>query len=180
MKPAMVVRRTIVSFDLATKTGVAYGYIGGRPTLETWKLEGKTRPYRLYDLQQRVEAFLADNAIDLVGYEKPLPLRALLNIGSLDETIQMLRSCIGIVEAATAKFKLPVATWTAQEARKGVIGTGKFPHGLAKKKVMEYAWMLGYRPDDDNQADALIGFLYQSGRMNPRIAHLSTPMFAAG
>ncbi len=172
--------QAISCFDLAGKAGLAHGLIGGRATLETWALKGKHRPDKLVDLRDRIEAHVAECPVDLIAYEAPLPIMALLRIGSRDGTIQMLRSCIAVVEEVAARHRIPIDTWTAQEARKKVIGHGRYPRGLAKKKVMTYARMMRYEPGDDNQADALIGFLYISAKLNPRVAHLSTPLFAMG
>jgi cytochrome c-type biogenesis protein CcmH/NrfG len=60
------------------------------------------------------------------------------------------------------------------------MGRGRFKRGEAKKAVMAFCRMLRYAPNNDNEADAIIGFLYQSALLNPRTAHLSTPLFAAG
>jgi len=47
----------------------------------------------------------------------------------------------------------------------------------AKRGVMRGCRLLGYFPAGDDEADALVGFLYQSALLNPRWAALQGPLF---
>jgi Holliday junction resolvasome RuvABC endonuclease subunit len=173
-------RPYITCLDLATKTGAAHGVAGAKhPILETWDLsEAKERPDKLVLLDSMLERHIADYKPDAIFYEAALPINVLMKIGATEETIQMMRSLIGTVEQACARHGVKVAHWQVQAARRGVMGRGRFKRGEAKKAVMAFCRMLRYDAKNDNEADALIGWLYQSALLNPRTAHLSTPLFA--
>ena len=174
-------RPYITCLDLATKTGVAHGLAGGTPTLETWDLHGADeRPAKLGLLNQMLDRHIAAFHPRTIYYEAPLPLSVLMKIGATEPTIQMLRSLAAVVEQAAWRNEVGVGSWPVQTARQAVIGRGRFPRGEAKRAVLGFCRLLRYTPENDNEADALIGFLYQSALLNPRTAHLSTPLFAAG
>lgn len=175
-------RPYITCLDLAITTGVAHGLAGAaKPVLETWSLkEPDTRPAKLALLDEMLDRHIADHHPDMIFYERPLPIAVLMKIGATESTIQMLRSLAAVTEGAAARHDLRVGSWTVQEARQGVMGRGRFPRGEAKRAVMAFCRMLRFSPANDNEADALIGFLYQSALLNPRTAHLSTPLFATG
>jgi len=176
----MGARPYITALDLATKTGACHGLAGAsRPVLETWDLSAvKERPNRLVLLDEMLERHIADFKPSLIFYEAPLPIAVLVQIGCGDDTIQMLRSLVGAVEMACARNGIPVGSWAVQKARHSVIGQGRFKRGEAKKAVVTFCRMLGYKPANDNEADALIGFLYESALLNPKTAHHTTPLFA--
>jgi Holliday junction resolvasome RuvABC endonuclease subunit len=174
-------RLTITCLDLATKTGVAYGLAGGKPTLETWDLRAaEERPAKLVLLDQMLDRHIAAFRPSMIYYEAPLPLSVLMAIGATESTIQMLRSLAAVVEQAAWRNEVGVGSWPVQTARQAVIGRGRFPRGEAKRHVMAFCRLLRYAPNNDNEADSIIGFLYQSALLNPRTAHLSTPLFATG
>jgi len=174
-------RPYITCLDLAITTGVAHGLAGAaKPVLETWSLkEPGTRPAKLALLDQMLDRHIADYHPDMIFYERPLPIAVLMKIGATESTIQMLRSLAAVAEGSAGRHDLRVGSWTVQEARQGVMGRGRFPRGEAKRAVMAFCRTLKYEPENDNTADALIGFLYQSALLNPRTAHLSTPLFAS-
>lgn len=174
----METRPVITCFDLARQVGVATGQVGSRPKLETWILDAEARPEKLLQLDDLLLRHFDRQRIDYAYYEAPLPIAVLMGIGAREWTIQLLRSAVAVLEQRCARHKIPVAGWNVQVARRAVIGTGRFKRGTAKRHVMAYARVLGYAPADDNQADALIGFLYQAALLNPRLSYKSTPLFA--
>jgi Holliday junction resolvasome RuvABC endonuclease subunit len=173
-------RLYITALDLATKTGVCHGPAGSpRPLLETWSLAAASeRPNRLVLLDEMLERHIADFKPAAIYYEAPLPIAVLIQIGARDQTIQMLRSLVAVAEQACARNGVKVGSWQVQAARHAVMGRGRFKRGEAKKHVMAFCRMLNYMPANDNEADALVGWLYQSALLNPRTAHLTTPLFA--
>lgn len=176
----MGARPFITALDLATKTGACFGPAGAsKPILETWNLSvAKERPDRLVLLDSMLERHFADHRPVMLFYEAPLPMAVMMQIGASDETIQMLRSLIAVTEQACARNGVKVASWQVQQARHAVMGKGRFKRGEAKKAVLAFCRMLRYEPQNDNEADALIGWLYESAILNPRTAHLTTPLFA--
>lgn len=172
----------IACFDSATAVGACDGVVGcAKPRCWTWDLRkgGKERPQRLLHLSRELGAYYRANRVDLAYVEAPLPIAVMMNIGSNDETVQMLRGVVAIIETVSARAGVPIAWWDVQAARQAVTGRRTYPKGTAKIEVMKHCRMLGYTPADENQADALVGFLYQSALLNPRLAHLTTPLFGA-
>lgn len=169
----------ITCFDAATSTGCCDGIVGGEPRYWSWHLQdaGKGRPQRLLYLWNFLGAYFTENRIDRAFIEAPVRLAAMMEIGTSDDTLQFLRSIIGVIELACAAHEIPVGFWTPIEARKAVIGRGTFPRGMAKKEVMKFCRMLKHDPEDDNAADALIGWYYESALLNPRTALHTTPLF---
>lgn len=173
-------RNYISALDLATKTGVCHGPAGSpRPLLETWSLSAASeRPNKLVLLDSMLDRHIFDYKPDMIFYEAPLPMAVMMQIGASDSTIQLLRSLVAVVEQACARHGVKVGSWQVQAARHGVMGRGRFKRGEAKKHVMAFCRMLNYMPANDNESDALIGWLYESAMLNPRTAHLTTPLFS--
>jgi Holliday junction resolvasome RuvABC endonuclease subunit len=169
----------IVCFDLATTTGCCDGIVGTIPRYWNWDLRdaGEGRPARLLHLWNFLGAYLTEYRVDRVFYEAPMPIAVMTQIGATDDVVQFLRGAIGVVELAAAAHDVPIASWRVQEARQAVIGRGRFQRGTAKKEVMKYVRLIGHEPDDDNTADAIVGWLYESAILNPGTAHASTPLF---
>jgi hypothetical protein len=185
----------IACFDVATTTGCCDGRVGDKPRYWNWDLRdgGEGRPQRLLHLWNFLGAYLIENKVDRVFVEAPLNIGVMASMnrkdddtgeyskfkGVSDEVLQFLRGGIAIVELAAAAHQIPVDWWPVQSARKAVIGRATFPRHTAKREVMKYVRLLGYEPDDDNTADAIVGWLYESALLNPRTALHTTPLFGA-
>jgi Holliday junction resolvasome RuvABC endonuclease subunit len=168
----------IACFDAATSVGACDGPVGGRPRMVTWDLRRfEGRPQRLLALSDHLDAYFRATPVDYAFVEAPLAIAVMMEIGATTETVQLLRGIVAVIEVCAARARVPVGWWSVQEARKAVTGRATWPRGTAKTEVMKYCRMLGYDPSDDNQADALIGWLFESARLNPRIAHLTAPLF---
>jgi hypothetical protein len=179
----------IACFDLATTTGCCDGPVGGRPRFWQWDLRdgGEARPARLLHLWNFLGSYLTEQRVDRLFYEAPVPLAAMMEIGSDEDTIQFLRSTIAVLELAAAAHEIPVASWPVQSARKSVCGRATFPternprtgkkEGTAKREVMRYVRLLGHEPESDNEADAIVGWYYECSLLNPRVAMATTPLF---
>lgn len=169
----------IACFDLATTTGCCDGPVGGQPRHWDWDLRdgGEGRPQRLLCLWNFLGNYLTQTRVDRLYYEAPMPLAVMMQIGADESTIQLLRSLVGLVELAAAAHQIPVESWSVQAARKAVTGYATFPKGTAKREVMKYVRTLGHEPESDNEADAIIGWHYESALLNPRTALATTPMF---
>jgi hypothetical protein len=111
-----------------------------------------------------------------VYYEAPLPLSAMMRVGAREETIAFLRGLCAVVEVCAADAGLPVDIWDVQQARQAVLGQSR---GMKKREIVRWVQILGYASvENDNEADALVGFLYWSSRIKPAEAYRSTPLFA--
>lgn len=175
--------RTFIScFDTATTVGVCDGLLNGKPRMWSWdlRLAGPSRPDRLFMLSEHMAAYFRQNKVDYVFYEHPLALAVLMEIGASEETIQLLRGVVTVIEVEASRANVPVGSWRVQEARKAVTGHATFTKGKAKSEVLKYCQMLGYKPDGDDQADALVGWLYECSRLNPRMQAALTPLFGGG
>lgn len=184
----------IAAFDLATMTGGADGPAGGRPRSWSWDLAkaGKSRPARLAMLRDYADRYLVETKPDAVFFEKPLPIAALFaqvqhggmqsafRMGATDETIGMLRGCIGVIESSAAKAKIPLIEGVdVQAARRALTGLGKFPKGEGKDIVFDWCRRLGWNPANTDESDAMAIWAMGCGKMSPLNAHATTPLFAA-
>jgi hypothetical protein len=168
----------ILCLDLATSTGAAWGEPGERAASAVWNLRdaGKDRPARFLQLARLLSSAIVTHKITAIYYEAPLPLSAMMRVGAHEETIAFLRGLCAITEFCAADTGLPVETWDVQEARRAVLGQAR---GLDKRAIIRTVQYLGYPAiENDNEADALVGFLYWSARLKPAYAYRNTPLFA--
>jgi hypothetical protein len=124
------------------------------------------------------------HAIDVLCYEAPMPIAVASRIGASEDTMLMLRGLVGILECCGARADIKdIRSFNVQDARQHFCGTRTFPKdakgkSTAKAEVMRIAKMLGVKCSDDNSADAFVGWSYTCALLNPRLAHLCTPLFA--
>jgi crossover junction endodeoxyribonuclease RuvC len=142
----------ILTLDLATITGWAIGRHGQRPVSGSVRLTSK--PHAKIGsmgaaLMDHVHALWIEHEFDRVVVEAPL-----ITTKGMDRTRQAL-GLAGIVELWGYRRTVPVREAPASTVRKQVLGRGTFPKGEAKSAVMAWAEAAGYRPQDDNEADAL-------------------------
>lgn len=174
----------IAAFDLATVTGVCVGRAGIKnPTLATWDFrEFNPRPARFYEFFVRAHnlfamAHKAGAPVTQVRYEAPMTLGAMNKVGASEATVGLLRGIVGVLEACAWRAGIrDITSISVHAARNHLIGTNRKG---GKAEVIRWCRMLGYPVEDDNQADAVALWSRASALANPRIAHLSTPLFAA-
>lgn len=171
----------IACFDVATICGCCDGFVGGRPRYWNWHTAdaGPGRPQRLLYLWNFVNAYLteAEPRVERIFVEAPMPIAVMVQIGAQDDTVQFLRAAVGVIELAAAAHEIPVEWWNVQAARQAVCGRRTYPKGTAKREVMKIVRTLGHEPDDDNTADAIVGWYYESALLNPRMALATAPLF---
>jgi hypothetical protein len=176
----------IAAFDVATATGVCLGAPGGKPKTWTWELSdaGDSRPAKLEYFWRLLDGAFSALALDALYYEQPLELRVLMEIGAKDETVALLRGAIGVLEAwAYGAGIRKIEAIPVQAARKALTGRATFPKttggkSTAKFAIQRYAHILGVNVETEHEADAFCVWNYACCLNNPRIAHLSTPLFA--
>lgn len=176
----------IACFDVATSTGVCVGYAGEKhPLVTTWNLRaaGKSRPRRLLTFSILCQQLFKANEVDIVRYEAPMPLRAMMKMGSSEETILLLRGAIGVLEAEAARAEIEnIGSVKVQDARQHFLGQRTFPRGkngrsAAKDYVLIQCETLGIKVHTDHEADSVCLWSYTCALQNPRLAHLVTPLF---
>lgn len=178
----------ITAFDLATITGVCDG--DSKPRVWTWDLHDAgppdDRPHRLGLLSRFIVKYLDAHKPSLIVYEAPMPLSAMMQRGSSEETVAFLRGSIGVLEAICGNRNIPVEGVTPQKARQSVLGWYTNKTGeKTKPRVIREVTMLGLRGIDgeapsENECDAYVVWQWAINRLNPRLAHLQTPLFRGG
>lgn len=174
----------IAAFDIATTTGLCFGAPGGRPTLTTWDLRpAGDRPRRLAHFHCLCTEFFRLYKIDKVRYESPLNLRAMFGSGTSEQVMLMLRGAIGVLECAAAQAGIDdIGSFNVQDARQHLTGFRTFPKvkgkSTAKAQIMKMCKTLGIDAKTEDSADAYAGWSYCCALANPRLAHLTSPLFS--
>jgi hypothetical protein len=177
----------VASFDLATSCGIALGRVGDKvPRVTTWDLRstGPSRARRLLYFSNMCDELFRRHAVDVLRYEAPMPIAVASRIGASEDVILMLRGLVGILECCGARADIKdIRSFNVQDARQHFCGRRTFPKdakgkSTAKTEVMRIAKMLGVNCSDDNSADAFVGWSYTCALLNPKLAHLCTPLFA--
>lgn len=177
-----LLRPVILALDVATLTGYCLGRVGARePLIGSINLRdvGTSRPRRFLYLAKSLASLFASHEIDQVRFESPMNIAVAARVGATEEVMLLLRGAIGVVECEAARAGIEdIDSFTVQEARKHVLDVGRVPKGTGKKEVMKAVTALGYKCANEDQSDALAGWLYCSALADPRRAHLVTPLFA--
>jgi hypothetical protein len=103
----------------------------------------------------------------------------MIQIGATEDTVALLRGAIGVLEATAAEAGVHrIEAVAVQDARQSLTGRRTFAKGgEAKLAVISAARSMGVAVATDHEADAYAVFWYASAMHNPRLAHLSTPLF---
>jgi hypothetical protein len=111
-----------------------------------------------------------------IVYEAPLDPRHMGKHTNLETAFMLIGLC-GVAEAVAHQ----TGHWTVKKAdagsvRKHLIGRG-IPAGEAKAHVIRAIRTIGFDPKDDNEADAIAGWIYASSILDPKTGAGSTPLF---
>jgi hypothetical protein len=186
----MTAQPFIAAFDVATATGVCDGACGDTPRVFTWYLDdaGKERARKLCYFRRLLDRYFAENhAIEAVYYEAPLNSAVMMQIGSSDDVIALLRGSIGVLEASAVHAGIQcVEPLNLQSARQALTGQRTFARvkkgsrmvSTAKDVITATAKSMGVTVATDHEADAYAVWFYACALHNPRIAHVSQPLFA--
>jgi hypothetical protein len=176
--------KTVAVFDVATSCGVCLGRVGEKPRVTTWDMRevGPSRARRLLYFSDLCDEFFSRHKIDVLRYEAPMPIAVASKIGASEETMLLLRGMVGVLECCGARAGIfDINSFAVQAARQHLLGRRTFPKSrgksTAKAEVMKMAKVLGVECQDDNSADAWCGWSYTCALLNPRLAHLVTPLF---
>ncbi len=124
--------------------------------------------------------------VDAAFYESAMVIAAAAHMGSDEETQIFLRGAIGVFEACAAEANVPIIRPVdVKDVRKHFIGQRTLPKGKAvggmspaKRAVFDRCHTFGWQVENDNESDACALWSYGCGSLNPRLAHLVTPLFA--
>ena len=121
--------------------------------------------------------------IDAVYYEQPVNLRVMMKIGATDEMIALLRGAVGVLESCAVHAGIKtVEAVSVQDARQALTGKRTFARlrgkSTAKDAIINTAKMMGVDVKTEHEADAYAVWWWSCARHNPRLAHLSQPLFA--
>lgn len=144
--------RSVMTLDLATRTGWCCGIPGQRPRFGVQKLGGTSRAQVYSSLLAFLDQSLQVHQFGELVIEAPL-------VRGEHSGIEAGRRAIGMVEHVTLfayDNSIPLSEEHVGSTRKAVLGRGTFPKGEAKGEVLAWCRQNGFEPPDDNAADALV------------------------
>lgn len=174
----------ILTLDLATKCGFAFGVAGDAPRcvrsgVVALKDRDEDRSAAYANLIAWLDKQLRERRPDMVLKEAPLNLQAFRNLGNAAFTVRMTLGLHGIVEGVCARFAVRCEEAADATIRKHFLGRANFgARAATKAAVIQRCHVLGYMPrecNDDNRADALACFDYAAatyGKSRPSPLHL--------
>jgi hypothetical protein len=167
----------IAAFDLATTTGACDGAPGTVPRAWTWALPkyGTTREQRFGLLLAYADRYFAESRPEAVFYEAPMRL---IQKGRGEAPVAVLRGLIAILTASAARAGIKrIQAVDVQQARRALLGHSPAA-GDGKQLVFDRCRLLGWAPANLDESDAMCIWSLGCAMVNPRIAHISTPLFA--
>ena len=143
----------IAALDLATKTGVAVGPLGGSPALWTLDLksksEAKFHASRLMQIQGLAHRLIAEHGVRFIAIEKPF----VATHNNWETTLLTIGLTANVLSWAERKG-IPVDIFPSQTVAKHFTGSGKMKRDEKKAAILAECRARGWDPNDDNQADA--------------------------
>jgi len=169
----------IIFLDLARQAGWAEGATGepirsGSEMLApTDATHGRTFAALDAFLTERIEAFRPN----VVAFEQPMDPRHMGGRTTF-KTARLLMGLTAIAEATVHRMGVrTIYECDVRDIRKHLLG--KQPaKGQAKEEVMQYLRYTGWTPRDDNEADAIAGWLYVEAILSPQDGARRIPMFS--
>lgn len=172
---------SILFLDLATQTGWCEGVPGQRPTSGTIRLAGSGGPnaeayntlYQFLDDRLRLTRY---QMIAIEAPQSPSHMAGRTNANTL-------RRLIGLCEVVEwvayrhGYFGKRMVEARVDDVRRYLFAGSRPAKGEAKIAVVSRIKALGYQPADDNEADAIAGWLYASGIVGSKLAKMTTPLF---
>lgn len=168
----------VLFLDLATTTGWCEGEPGKSPESGTIRLApaGASPAAAFGGLIAFLGERLTARRYRLVAYEQPMDPRHLkTNINTARKLIGMPAIVEGLCHQTGHSRVHEVGV---HAIRKSLIG-GRPARGEAKREVTKHLHLLGYRPADDNEADAIAGWLHVTAIIDPESGARGGPLFAA-
>lgn len=162
----------LLALDLATTFGWACALPGGEPEYGSLRLPSKDGEGAVFLAYERwLEAALTNWQPKLVVYEAPILIG---NRTSLQTATRLIGLGVITLKCCTAREVYRVERANNSTVKKFNTGGGK----SEKLAMIDAVGRHGWRPSDDNAADALGIFLYAEAKHAPHITRGAGPLFA--
>ena len=143
----------VLALDISSRTGWAYGHADAPPIFDTWTLGKFDELGRACSsLAASLEAAIALHAPRLILFEAPIPKQQTSARG-------LIYLC-GVVEMIAYEQSVRAREEHAATVRKAVLGRGGSFAIDRKLVVIGWCREQGWKPKDDNAADALVLLRY--------------------
>lgn len=133
--------KKILSLDIATKTGWKTSTASG-----VWDLKpnrGESEGMRVVRFKAKVRELIDLENITLVSYERPA--------GMHKSSIMVASEMVGVLKDLCIEKGIDLACYSANEIKRFATGKGN----ANKEAMIKAALELGFKPRDDNEADAI-------------------------
>ena len=167
----------ILALDLATITGWARGPAGGKPEYGSIGKRGRSHEAILGEFQRWLIGETAgERKPDVIAYELPI-----MRPTDRANVITILWGLAGIVQATAYQrsiHKPNLVPVDLNDMRKFLLGRAKWKREEGKAAAMRKCRNMGFKPEDDNAAEAIGHWLYVSALLMPATAHRTSPLFS--
>lgn len=166
----------ILALDIATCTGFAYGSPrhGERATSGSIRFQ---RTHTMARFEMWLDRLMENEGITHVVFERPMDPRRMPRVTNFDTTRRLIGMC-GCAEARAGVNGAECSEVDVGKVRYALLAR-RPQKGKGKTMVADLVKVLGYRPKDDNESDALAIWLYACGVFAPG-AIRSTPLDLGG
>jgi hypothetical protein len=114
----------------------------------------------------------------VIVYEAPFDPRHMKKINA--NTIRIAWGLPAVVEAVAYRMGVTdIREANVNDIRRSMLG-GLPQKNQAKAEVTAFVRALGYAPADDNEADAILGWLYACSIIDSRVSVRTMPLFSGG
>lgn len=168
----------VLALDLATTTGWAFGAPGSIPRCGHLRFAKTGAPramvYRGFRDWLEAKWNVRDEQPDLIVFESP----AVPSIMAGKTNINTIKLLIGLTEHLEewCHGKCELQEARVADVRVHFIGQN-MKSAMAKQRTLEQCQMLGWDPQDFDEADACALWDFQCAWLNPKLAAYSTPLF---
>lgn len=132
----------LLAIDPGTDTGVAWSYEDGTIHHTTWRL-GPHQDQRSIRLVDNLVDILREQTCMGIGYEEPF-------VGPYVNAAQSLFVARGMIRYVATRLRIPVYGYTPKEIKQSIAG-GR----ATKDRMIATVTMLGHKPANEHEADAL-------------------------
>jgi len=163
----------ILAIDCATQCGLASGEPGETPRLETVHFGDNGDNHLQVGAQclKWIAFRLSDDRPDEIWMEEPLAFSG--KEGETSAASRVRLNGLYMIIGAAARLKgVPVHPVKITTARKGFLGHGGLKRAVAKKRSRAMCRLLGWTPQNDDEADAGCLFWFAS------VAHGKAPLIS--
>ncbi len=171
----------ILALDLATRSGWALGYprdpVPYSGSCRFVASEGRALGATFSACRNWLRDMLdVETDIGLIVFEAPMVPQHMDGKTSA-HVIRILIGLCAVAEEIAYARKLDVREATVSDVRRHFIGTARIKRPEAKSATIAACHRLGWKPADDNAADALALWHYQASLLVPELAVQTSPLF---